>query len=167
MAEMPKNAPMIRASACPLSIGSCTARQVLTTEWIDGTSLADLDASGRAISICRRSAISSSRASCAMPSATVSFMPTCTRAISSWSATAISWRSISASWEGLRRRIACSLPKFSMASSARLSARRASAFRCGLCAAHQDVAEFRAGAARHRRADHGPAGRRNLHGAAS
>ena len=49
----------------------------------------------------------------------------------------------------------------------RLQARRGGAFRGGLRAAQSFGRAVRAGLARHRRADHGPAGERDLHGAAA
>ena len=85
----------------------------------------------------------SSRASCAMPSATASSMPTCIRAICSSTRKAISSRSISASWAGSRPRSACSSPKSSMASSRRDYMRVAQVhFDAGYVPAHQDPAVF-------------------------
>ena len=77
-----------------------TARQVLTTEWIEGIPISDIAALKAKGLISRPWATTSSRVSCAMPFVTDSFMRTCIREIFSWMQTATLWWLTSGSWAG-------------------------------------------------------------------
>ena len=82
LSEMAENIAGDPGFRIPTPDWNRTARTVLTLEWIDGTPLSDIAAStARGLDLKDARRASSSSPSCAMPSATASSMPTCTRAI--------------------------------------------------------------------------------------
>ena len=122
--------------------------------------------STRPATIATRSAASSSRLSCATPSATASSTPTCTRAICSSTRRAASSPSISASWAGSaskeRRFLAEILLGFIRRDYRRVAEVH---FEAGYVPRPPRGRRFRAGHPRHRRADPRPPRRRDLDGA--
>ena len=156
-------------SACRRVNWELTGRDVLVTEWVDGTRLTDREAIARrrprpeAHRRSRRAVLPAARA-CATASST----PTCTRGISSSTRTAGSSPSISASWAASARRSGASWPRSSTASSAATtSASPRCISRRATCRAHPLGGGFRPGAPRHRRADPRPPRQRDLHGEAA